>query len=695
MPLGHVKIWLMISQTAQTPQNMAQKTPVKIGMRDALKNDRCPGDVSVNCPALSQTNKGGLTNIVLGMLYFLALVPLAEMTHAAGVAVAAQTTEQAIEQVSALTNRSAQAVLNYQSRRAIFEPRQARYGMVASDHFLASGAGSDILSRGGNAVDAAVTTAFALAVVLPYAGNLGGGGFAIIHNKADNKTLALDFRETAPASAHPDMFLDSSGTPIARMSVESTASVGVPGSVAGLLAALERSGTMPRHEVIAPAIMLARDGFEVTPTLASLLSSHAEHLYKSPPNRAIFFKKKPDAQCEPLHCPRDALKPLQAGDILRQTDLATTLQAISERGVDGFYKGPVAAAISQTIMKAGNHGELQMSLADLAGYQVRWRKPVRGRYRDLEILSMPPPSSGGVHLVQMLNTLSHFPMRAFGYGSAASLHVIAEAARRAYADRAQHLGDPDFVKVPVQKLISPEYALELAKQISMDQATPSTAIEPLVSIPSESPETTHLSVVDQWGNMVSLTTTLNLNFGSGWMAQGTGVLLNNEMDDFAIKPGVPNAFGLTGSHANRIEAGKRPLSSMTPTIVLRGAEPFFATGSPGGSRIITIVLQVIVNVADHGMNIAAAGAVPRMHHQWLPDRIDLEPGYSPDTIRILQLLGHQIEPSRAAGRVQSVTTQMNVKLGASDPRSEDGAAIGPFNVVEPFRQTHSRRAPSD
>ncbi len=714
MPVEHVKIWSMISQTAQPPQNMTQRSLVRLDQitfrladlihagYDLYKPDT-PAIFRISRRIVKQaSNKKkpilyalcslaliGLSDIALGSMSMAAQEPPVQTTEL----VNAQATEQTLRQVAetAFFADSAQAVLNYQDRRAIFEPRAARYGMVSSDHFLASQAGSEILSLGGNAVDAAVATAFALAVVLPYAGNLGGGGFALIHTRADNQTLALDFRETAPANAHEDMFLDKSGRPVARMSIESTASVGVPGSVAGLLAALDRTGSLPRDTVMAPAITLAKDGFEVTPNLASLLSSHADHLYKSPPNRKIFFKVTANAVCKPEDCPRHALRTLQAGETLQQTDLATTLQRIRDQGPDGFYKGPVAKAISQladqsslpgTHPHAGRHAGL-ISLADLAGYEVRWREPVRSRYRDLEVVSMPPPSSGGVHLIQMLNTLSHFPMQAFGSGSAASLHVMAEAARRAYADRAQHMGDPDFVDIPIKKLISADYALELFRQISMNKATQSSAIKAWVQIPTESPETTHLSVVDQWGNMVSLTTTLNLNFGSGWMADGTGVLLNNEMDDFSIKPGVPNAFGLIGSHANRIEAGKRPLSSMTPTIVFRDGIPFFATGTPGGSRIITIVLQVIVNVADHGMNIAAAGAAPRMHHQWLPDRMDLEPGFSPDTIRILRGLGHQIAPSRAAGRVQSVAIRPDAKLGASDPRSEDGAAIGPLKATKP------------
>lgn len=576
---------------------------------------------------------------------------------------------------------AAQAVLNYQDRRAIFEPRVARYGMVASDHTIASRVGSEVLARGGNASDAAVASAFALAVVLPYAGNLGGGGFALVHQHETNRTLALDFRETAPGSAHPKMFLDQAGQIIARMSIESTASIGVPGSVAGLLAMLETVGTMSRVDVMNPAIELAERGFEVTSTLATLLESHARHLYKSPPNRKIFFKNKAGSftgipQCDLISCPFEALQTLQTGDTLVQSDLARTLRLIRDQGAKGFYTGTVAQALVDTV----NQGSGEMSLADLENYQPRWREPLRGHYRDISFVSMPAPSSGGVHLIQMLNILSHFPIREMGYASAASLHVMSEAARRAYADRAVFLGDPDFVDVPVSWLTSMDYAQKLASQISVERATPSREVHAGKAPAAEGTQTTHLSVMDQWGNTVSLTTTLNLNFGSGWMATGTGVLLNNEMDDFTSKPGVANAFGLTGSQANRIEAGKRPLSSMTPVIAFQNGEPWFATGSPGGSRIITIVLQVMLNIVDHGMNIAAAGAAPRMHHQWLPDKIDLETGFSPDTIRILQLSGHKVDPSRAAGRVQTVARQTHSRpgwLGASDPRSADGAAIGP------------------
>lgn len=569
-----------------------------------------------------------------------------------------------------------QAVLNYQDRAAIFEPVQAPYGMVASDHVLASEVGADILARGGQAVDAAVATAFTLAVVLPYAGNLGGGGFAVLYQQQTNEARALDFRETAPDEAHETMFLDTDGNPVPGMSIQSTASIGVPGSVAGLLTLLEEEGTMTREQVMSQAIAYARHGFRVTPTLARLLRSHEKHLYKSAPNRSVFFKKRqPEATCILIDCPLEALEPLQVGDLLKQPNLAKTLQSIANDGVDGFYTGEVAQDIVQTV----NEDVGAMSLSDLANYRPVWRTPIRSEYRGMEIVSMPPPSSGGIHLVQMLNMLSHYPIAEHGFGSAISLHLLAEVGKRAYADRAQYLGDPDFTKIPVSWLVSQDYAQERIADLSLTQATSSEAIA-AGEAPEEGTQTTHLSVTDRWGNLVSLTTTLNLNFGSGWMTQQSGVLLNNEMDDFSVKPGLANAFGLTGSQANRIEPGKRPLSSMTPTLVFKDGQPWLATGSPGGARIITIVLQQILNMVDHRMNLATSIAAPRMHHQWKPDRLFLEPGYSPDTIHILQMLGQNVEASRAAGRVESVIFTPEMALGYSDPRSGDGAAIGPLRL---------------
>jgi len=571
-----------------------------------------------------------------------------------------------------------QAVLQYAQQQEIFQPQRATGGMVSSDHFLASQVGAEVLRQGGNAIDAAVATGFTLAVVLPYAGNLGGGGFMLWHMNQTNTTEALDFREVAPQAASVQWFLDDQGQAVRQYAIESTASIGVPGTVAGLLRALDLHGSMPREALMAPAIELAQNGFDVTPTLARLLNTHQDHLYKSLPNRSIFFTPIDGVTCAVATCTREQLRPLRAGERLVQADLAQTLRLIAKHGVAGFYEGAVAQAIVQTV--AADRGKI--TLDDLATYRTQLREPVWGQYRDVRLASMPAPSSGGIHLIQMLNMLEHWPVKADGWGSAANLHRFAEVAKLAYADRATHLGDPDFYPVPSAQLISPEYARARRALISATQATPSIDIQAGQARAHEPTETTHFSVADRHGNLVATTTTLNLNFGSGWMAQGTGVLLNNEMDDFAIKPGVPNAFGLIGSKANALEPGKRPLSSMTPTLLFKDGQPWIATGSPGGSRIITIVLQVITNVVDFDMNIAAASAMPRMHHQWLPDTLWLEQGFSPDTIAILQAMGHQVLPSRAAGRVQSVAIEGQEQLGAHDPRSHDGAAIG---VMESFQ----------
>lgn len=569
-------------------------------------------------------------------------------------------------------DQTPQAVLQYAQRQEIFQPQVANGGMVASDHYLASEVGAEILRQGGNAMDAAVATGFALAVVLPYAGNLGGGGFMLLHKAQSNLTEAIDFRETAPQSASRNMFLDKAGNLSRELSIESTAAIGVPGSVAGLLLALERHGTMSRQAVIAPAIELAQNGFTVSPTLARLLRTHADHLYKSPPNREIFFRKKTGATCVPLDCSLDSLRPLQAGERLVQTDLSKTLARIAQDGVDGFYRGPVASRIVDTI----NAERGQMTREDLGNYQPKIRQPIWGEYRNIKVASMPPPSSGGIHLVQMLNMLEQWPLGQDGWGSAVNLHRFSEVGKLAYADRATHLGDSDFHPVPISELVDKDYAKSRLELIRENQATPSNEIKAGELPQHESTQTTHFSVVDRQGNLVSTTTTLNLYFGSGWMAAGTGVLLNNEMDDFAAKPGSPNAFGLIGHEANAIEPGKRPLSSMTPTLLFKEGKPWIATGSPGGSRIITIVLQFVTNVIDFDMNIAAASAMPRMHHQWLPDTLWLEQGFSPDTIAILQRMGHTVKASRAAGRLQSVAIEGGQQLGASDPRSTDGAAIG-------------------
>ena len=594
-----------------------------------------------------------------------------------------------------LQNTSAknEAVLNYDRLNQIFQPVYGTGGMVASDQALASAVGADILRQGGNAIDAAVATGFALAVVLPYAGNLGGGGFMMIHRQQPLKTTSIDFREVAPSGASRDMYLDAQGQVIKNMSTQSVASVGVPGSVAGLLMALNQYGTLNQKVVIAPAILLAREGFTVSHELADMLASHRNHLGKSTASRKVFFVKRDETvACEIQVCPLEALKTLSAGDKLIQTDLAMTLERIAKQGREGFYEGTVAESILKTLnaltddtqqhasnQPFKNRSQPLFNANDLTNYQPRERKPIWGSYRGVSIASMPPPSSGGIHLIQMLNMLETFPLSQSGWGSAQTIHDLAQVARLSYADRAEYLGDTDFVKVPITGLTSKAYAQSLVTQIDRSKATLSANVKAGNPNAYESDQTTQFSVVDAQGNMVSTTTTLNLNFGSGWMAEGTGVLLNNEMDDFSVKAGVPNAFGLVGNEANNIQPGKRPLSSMTPTLVFRDDQPWFATGSPGGARIITTVLQQIINVVDFNMNIAQAAAAPRMHHQWLPDYIRVEQGFSPDTLALLRAMGHEVRVMGTMGRIQSVqrtvSNEASMMHGVSDPRSPDGAAI--------------------
>ena len=566
------------------------------------------------------------------------------------------------------------AVTQYDNSFSIFHPERGQRGMVASEQRLASQVGVDILAQGGNAIDAAVGVGFALAVVLPNAGNLGGGGFMLVQTAKATKPVALDFREIAPASASRDMYLDAQDRVIAGKSTQSPYAVGVPGSVAGLVRALQDYGTLSLEQVIAPAIQLAENGFIVSPVLAEQFSLQRTHLGRWPGTREIFFKHQDPSKthCALAECPLDALTTYRAGERLVQKDLASTLRLIAQQGAAGFYQGPVA----QKIVAELNLDGQALSLKDLQDYRVVRREPVHGTYRGVTVYSMPAPSSGGVHLIQMLNLLERYPLAQYGAGSAQVIHLIAESARLAYADRAEHLGDPDFVKVPQKGLTSKKYADELASKIKPDRATPSVMVKPGQPQVFESDQTTHFSVMDAAGNVVSCTYTLNLNFGSGIVARGTGVLLNNEMDDFSIKPGVPNAFGLTGGDANAIAPGKRPLSSMTPVIVSTQQGPMLATGSPGGARIITTVLQQLIDIIDFKMNIAEAIAMPRMHHQWLPDFLRLERGSSPDTIALLKQMGHEVRIMPAMGRVQTVQRKDGHFLGASDPRSPDGAALG-------------------
>lgn len=539
-------------------------------------------------------------------------------------------------------------------------PVWAENGMVSAQERLAAEIGRDILAKGGNAVDAGVAVAFALAVTLPRAGNIGGGGFMLVHDAKTGQTHAIDYREMAPSGASRDMFLDEKGEPDSDKSLYSGAASGVPGTVAGMRLALEKYGSLPWAEVIAPAIRLAEEGFPVTPELSDSIESEREYLEKHPATKAIFFK--PDGQV------------WQPGETLVQADLAKTLKKIAEEGPDGFYKGEVAEAVARSVQAVGG----LITPEDMAAYKVVEREPVRGTYRGFEVVSMPPPSSGGVHLIQILNALEGYPTGALGQNSAQTIHLMAEAMKLAYADRSEYLGDPDFVDVPVAALTSKDYAAAMRAKISAEFATPAAQIKPADLTPYESDQTTHFSIIDKDGNAVSNTYTINFNYGSGLVAEGTGVLMNNEMDDFSAKPGTPNGFGLIGGDANAIEGGKRPLSSMTPTLVLKDGKIWLVTGSPGGARIITTVLQVIMNMVDHGMNVAEASTAPRVHHQWLPDELRVEEGISLDTLRLLEAKGHAIVLKDAMGSTQSIMRdpESGSLYGASDPRRPDAATLG-------------------
>jgi len=560
-------------------------------------------------------------------------------------------------QTPAQTQTQYGAIISGKDRHhPIFAPN----GMVASQEARATNVGVGILRQGGNAVDAAVAVGFTLAVTLPRAGNLGGGGFMVIHDAGSGETLALDYREKAPAAAARDLFLDKAGNVDKAKARFSHASVGVPGTVAGMIEAYRRYGSLPLATVMAPAIALARDGLVVSQGLAKNLQKRQKRLGKWPSSARIFFK--PDGG----H--------YQPGETLVQADLAASLERIAGTAGKDFYTGETARAIAAEM--AANGGLI--TPADLTAYRAVWRQPAMGRYRGYQIASMPPPSSGGVHLIQMLNILERYPLAQYGHNGADSLHLMVEAMKLAYADRARHLGDPDFWAVPIKGLTSKAYADHLAGRIDPFRARPSKEIDHGNPAPYESNETTHFSVMDGQGNVVSNTYTLNFSFGTGIVAAGTGILLNNEMDDFSAKPGASNAYGLIGGEANAIQGGKRPLSSMTPTIVFKNGQPLLATGTPGGSRIITMVLQVLVNVIDHKMNIAEATAAARIHHQWLPDKLFVEGGLSPDTLAILRQRGHIVTPSRAAGSMQSVMRAPRGAgfLGASDSRSLGALTAG-------------------
>ncbi len=540
-------------------------------------------------------------------------------------------------------------------------PVMARHGMVVTQEAAASRVGLDVLKRGGNAVDAAVAVGFALAVTLPRAGNIGGGGFMLIHRADLGKTVAIDYRETAPAATTKDVFLDANGEADPFKSRWSGLAVGVPGTVAGLELAWRKygSGKLAFADLVAPAVALARRGLTVDDDLALSLPAAAPVLARHPASARIYLR--PDGSAP------------QAGDHIALDDLAATLEAIARQGSAGFYAGPVAQKIVAAVQSAGG----RMTLDDLARTRAVEREPVKGTYRGDTIVSMPPPSSGGAHIVEILNILEGYDLAAQGLNSAASLHEMAEAEKLAYADRQAWLGDPDFVTVPLKGLTSKAYAAALRAGISPDRARAAADIRPGEPQRYESDETTHFSIVDADGDAVSNTYTLNFSYGSGLVADGTGVLLNNELDDFASKPGVPNAYGLMGGDANAPGPNRRPLSSMSPTIVLKDGQVALVTGSPGGSRIITTVLQIVVDVFDHGLNVAEAENAPRAHDQLYPDELRIERGVSPDTIRLLEAMGHKVVVREAMGSASTIARAPDGTLtGASDPRQRGTLAVG-------------------
>lgn len=529
-------------------------------------------------------------------------------------------------------------------------PVRGDKAMATSRSTIASQVGADIMRQGGNAVDAAVAMGFALAVTYPSAGNLGGGGFMVLH-LADGTDTTLDFREVAPSSAHKEMYLDENGAVVKGLSTSTRKSTGVPGTVDGLIRALETHGTMKLKQVIAPAIELARDGFPLSYELVEQFNERMEYFEKYPASKAVFTND-------------GAL--YKVGDVWKQPDLAGSLERIAEHGRDGFYTGETA----ELIVAEMKRGQGEISLEDLKKYRSKWRDPVRGTYRGHEIVSMPPPSSGGVLLIQMLNMIEPHDIAEMGWGSADAIHLMVEAERRAYADRAEFLGDPDFVEVPMAKLMDKAYAKERMKSFSPIQATDSDDIGH-GTWPEESPETTHYAAADHLGNAVAVTTTLNWSFGTRIVVEGAGFLLNNEMDDFSVKPNVPNSYGLIGRQANSIAPGKRMLSSMTPTIIKRDGKPFLLLGSPGGSTIITTVFQVAINVIDHEMDISSAVNMPRFHHQWKPNRIIYEPhAIPPDAKTILELRGHQNirGTSWKIGDANSILIEGDLILGTTDAR---------------------------
>ncbi|HMG74624.1 MAG TPA: gamma-glutamyltransferase [Pyrinomonadaceae bacterium] len=550
------------------------------------------------------------------------------------------------------------------TRGASRDPVRARHGIVASTNQIASNVGVDIMKRGGNAVDAAIAVAFALAVTHPAAGNLGGGGFMMIRLQ-DGRTTAIDYREMAPAAASRNIYLDKNGNVIEGEggSIEGYRAAGVPGTVRGMELALRKygSGKLTWPQLIEPARRLAANGFTVNYTLARGLRGNREYLSKYPETKRIYLNSG---------------KFYNEGDVFVQPDLAATFARLQQRGPNEFYTGQTAQLIAADMKR---HNGL-LTLDDLRGYVAKERQPLRGNYRGYEVISMPPPSSGGAVLIQMLNILEGYDFKKMDWASSDRYHLMTEAMRRAFADRAEYMGDTDFVKVPIAGLIDKKYAAQLRNTINPERASSSEQVKAGKPLGYESEETTHFTVVDAEGNAVSNTYTLNNSYGSAVVAKGTGLIMNDEMDDFAAKPGTPNLYGLIQGERNAVAPHKRPLSAMTPTFVLRkDGSLWFTVGSPGGPTIINTVLDVITNVVDYGMNIQQAIDAPRIHHQWLPDELVFEPyGLSGDTQNALTSRGHKLAKPRYLGDAEGIMIEekTGIRLGATDPRRSDGLAVG-------------------
>ena len=539
---------------------------------------------------------------------------------------------------------------------AVRQPLRARHGMVVAMESTAADVGVSVLEKGGNAVDAAVAVGFALAVTHPFAGNLGGGGYMLIR-MADGKTTFIDFRERAPEKASRNMYLDANGA-MTKASTEGWRSSGVPGTVRGFEIAVSKYGKRTWAENMAPAVELASKGFPVSYALAEGLKG-SRSLASAPESKRIFQRGG---------------QFYDVGEKLVQPDLAQTLERISKNGANEFYEGETAKRFADEMAKNGGI----ITLADLRNYKAIERTPLTGKYRNYTIITSPPSSSGGIALLEMLGILEGTGYEKGGSGSASAIHYEAEAMRRTYADRNEYVGDPDFVKVPIAGLLDPAYLAKLRASIDPERATPSDAVKPGKPVGSESLETTHYSVVDGAGNAVAVTYTLNGGYGNGITVPGLGFLLNNEMDDFASKPGTANMFGLVQGEANAIAPGKRPLSSMTPTIVLKDGTLFMTAGAPGGSRISTAVAQVILNVLDFGMNVQDAIDAPRVHHQWQPDTLSLERGISPDTVALLKSRGYEVDyaPGVVLAQVAAIVSDGGWLQGGSDGRSATGKAAG-------------------